>query len=310
MIKVGVIGLGAMGKNHVRVYSEMPGVELVGIADKDNDLANTMAEKFNTTPFDNYKELLKKKLDAVSIVVPTSLHSKLAVEATRAGVNVLVEKPIAGTLDEAEEIITAARDNNVKLMVGHIERFNPAVSIIKREIADCKVDLVEITRIGPFPPRIKDVGVVIDSAIHDIDLIRYLTGSEFKKAYSLTSKNESKHEDVALLIFEMANGVLARVTVNWLTPFKLREIRVPTDKKFLRAALIEQKVTEYRSCQDNGTYMVKEINTPYSEPLKLELEAFIKSVRDGTNPPISGEDGLSALKVALKCINKSYSSLE
>jgi predicted dehydrogenase len=155
----------------------------------------------------------------VSVAVPTLLHREVALAAADAGTDMLIEKPIADSLSAGSSIIEAASKNQVKLMIGHTERFNPVIPIIKKEIENSKVSLIEITRIGPFPPRVKDVGVVIDLATHDIDLIRCLTGSEFKKIYGLTSKNLAPHEDVAILLFEMASGILARVTVNWLTPF-------------------------------------------------------------------------------------------
>jgi len=301
MLKIGVVGLGAMGKNHVRIYSELPEVELVGIADVNYGLAQSLAVRYHTKPFNDYQELLKQDLDAVSIAVPTSLHKEVAVNAAHAGVSILVEKPIADTVASAKEIIKAAEENNVKLMVGHVERFNPVIPIVKKEIENAEVSLIEVTRIGPFPPRVKDVGVVIDLATHDIDLIRYLTGSEFSKIYSLTSRSLARHEDAAILLFEMANGVLARVTVNWLTPFKVREITVATKEKFIKASLIDQKVTEYSKYKENDSYLVKELNVPFTEPLKLELQAFIDSIRNDTQPPASGEDGLKALEVAAQC---------
>ena len=304
MVKVGVIGLGAMGKNHVRVYSELPDVELAGIADVDDGLAQSLARKYRTKPFSNYKELLQEKLDAVSIVVPTSLHRKVALAAADAGTNMLIEKPIADSLSAASSIVEAATKNRVKLMIGHIERFNPVIPVIKKEIEGAEVSLIEITRIGPFPPRIRDVGVIIDLATHDIDLLRYITGSEFKKIYSLTSRNLAPHEDAAILLFQMENGILGRVTVNWLTPFKVREINIATKKKFIKASLIDQKVTAYSKYKENDSYVVKELSTPLGEPLRLELEAFIDSIKNNTRPTISGEDGLRALEVAIKCLRE------
>jgi len=150
MLKVGVIGLGEMGKNHVRVYSELPDVELAGIADLDYGLAEGLAQKYNTKCFDNYKELFKQGLDAVSIAVPTSLHKEVAIESARVGINMLVEKPIADTTEAAKEIIKAAQQNNVKLMVGHIERFNPVVPIIKKEIENVSKNLSDFEKIKKF----------------------------------------------------------------------------------------------------------------------------------------------------------------
>jgi UDP-N-acetylglucosamine 3-dehydrogenase len=304
MIKVGVIGLGAMGKNHVRVYSELPGVELAGIADADYGLTQSLAKKYHTKPFSDYKELLREDLDAVSIAVPTSLHREVALSAADDGANMLIEKPIADSVSAGSSIIEAASKNRVKLMIGHIERFNPVIPVIKKEIEGTEVSLVEITRIGPFPPRIRDVGVVIDLATHDIDLLRYITGSEFKKIYSLTSRNLAPYEDAAILLFEMENGILGRVTVNWLTPFKVRTINIPTREKLIKASLIDQKVTIYSKYKENDSYLVKELSVPFAEPLKLELQAFISSIKNDVQPPVSGEDGLKALEVASLCLQE------
>jgi len=304
-LRVGVIGLGAMGRNHVRVYSELPDVELAGIADIDQGLTQSLAKKYRTKSFSDYKELLQEDLEAVSIAVPTSLHREIALAAADAGTNMLIEKPIADSISAANSIIEAASENQVKLMIGHIERFNPVIPVIKKEIEETEVSLIEITRIGPFPPRIKDVGVVIDLATHDIDLLRYITGSEFKKIYSLTSRNLAPYEDTAILLLQMENGILGRITVNWLTPFKVREINIATREKFIKASLIDQKVTTYNKYKENDSYLVKELSVPFGEPLKLELEAFISSIRDDVQPPISGEDGLKALETAISCINKN-----
>lgn len=303
MLKVGVIGLGAMGRNHVRVYCELPDVELAGVADVDHDLAQSLAKKYRTKPFSDYKELLQEDLDAVTIAVPTSLHREVALAAADARTNMLVEKPIADSVSAGSSIIEAASKNQVKLMIGHIERFNPVIPVIKKEIEGTKVSLIEITRIGPFPPRIKDVGVVIDSATHDIDLLRYITGSKFKKIYSLTSRNLAPHEDAAILLFEMENGVLARITVNWLTPFKVREINIATKEKFIKASLTDQKVTTYSKYKENDSYLMRELSVPSNEPLKLELEAFIHSLKNNIPPPVTGEDSLKALKVATECLS-------
>lgn len=302
MLRVGVIGVGAMGKNHVRVYSQLPGVQLAGIADADPALTQSLAKKYRTTPYSDYRDLLSSGLDAVSIAVPTSLHQEVAVEAARKGAHILLEKPIAESVGAAKAIIQAADSNGVKLMIGHIERFNPVVPVIKREIEGREVSLVEIVRIGPFPPRIKDVGVVVDLATHDIDLIRYITGSEFRKVFSLTSRNLGPHEDAALLMFEMENGILARVSVNWLTPFKVREITIAARESFIRASLLDQRATSYSRYKENDSYLVKELSIPFGEPLKAELEAFVGSIENDVPPPVSGEDGLKALQAAIRCL--------
>lgn len=306
MLRVGVIGVGAMGRNHARVYSEIQGVELVGVADTNIDQANSVAHQFQTMAFGHFDDLLQCNLNAVSIAVPSTNHKEIALEAARAGVHMLIEKPIAHTVNSACEIIEASERYGVKLMVGHIERFNPVVSVIKRELTENEIkneiNLIEITRIGPFPPRIKDVGVIIDLATHDIDLIRYLTSSECECVFSLKANNFTDHEDVAVIMLKMENGILARITVNWLTPFKVREINVATKNKYIKGSLIDQKVATYSSYVANDSYLVKEISVPFGEPLKNEISAFLNCIQNNTPPPVSGSDGLLALEVATKCL--------
>ena len=304
MLKVGVIGLGAMGKNHARVYSELPEAELVGVADVNFELAQGVAKRYNTVSFTDYKELLKQEVHAVSIAVPTSLHSQVAVDTARAGVNMLVEKPIANTVDAAAEIVKSTEENGVKLMIGHVERFNPVIPIINREIQNDEVILIETTRIGPHPPRVKDVGVIVDLAVHDIDLIRYLTRAEFKRIHAVASGIHSAYEDCAILLFEMTNGVLARVTVNWLTPFRVREINIATRQKYIRASLSELKVNEYWRRRDSDDWFrARELNVPFAEPLRLELQSFVRCVKGNGELWISGEEGLKALEVAIQCLS-------
>lgn len=302
-MKVGVIGVGTMGKNHVRVYSELPDVKLVGVADIDEKAVKIISKKYHTNAFVDYRDLLKEDLDAVSIVVPTSSHKKIAVDVAKAGIDMIVEKPIADTAKTAEEIIRAAEKNDVKLMIGHIERFNPIIPVIKGSIHNTDVISIDIMRVGPLPPRIKDVGVVIDFAIHDIDLIRYLTDSEIKEAYGLTSRSISQNEDTAFLYFKTKNGVLAHVTANWLTPFKIREINIATKQKFIKSWLVDQKVLEYSKYKEDRSYIVKELSVAFGEPLKLELSSFLECIKKDKEPPITGYDGLKALEVALRCVN-------
>lgn len=302
MIKVGVIGVGAMGDNHARIYSELPDVELVGVADVNKKAVEIISKKFGTTAFTHYRKLLKKGLNAVSVCVPTSLHKKIAIDVINAGCHVLVEKPISNTIVDARKIIRAAKKKGVKLMVGHVERFNPIVPAIKECIKKEKMITITIMRVGPLPPRVKDVGIVLDLGTHDIDLIRYITESGFKKILSLTSRTSIARENAAVLSFKMKNGVLANVVLDWFTPFKVREIRVTTSNRFLKGDLLNQKLIECTSYSFDGSFRMRELSVPYVEPLKLELGAFINCIKKGVEPPITGDDGSRALEVALKCL--------
>lgn len=300
-LRVGVIGAGSMGRHHARVYSRMHELDFVGIADADKKTAEDIASQYNTAAYTSHKDLLKQGLDAVTIAVPTTLHKKIALDCMEEGVHVLIEKPIADTIEAGRELIKKAKEKKVKMMIGHIERFNPIIPVIKDSVRDSKVISISITRVGPLPPRVKDVGVVVDIGVHDIDLIRYLTGSEFKEIYPLVLSNITDKEDIAMLSFIMENGVLAHVTTDWLTPYKVREINISTKEKFIRGNFITQKVTEYSSWE-NSSYIVRDLFVPFGEPLMLEQQAFIKSIQEGTRVPVSGEDSLKALEVALKCL--------
>jgi len=310
MIKVGVIGVGSMGQHHARIYSSMNEVKLIGITDVEEKRAEELALRYRTKAYKDYRELLKQDLDAVSIAVPTSLHEKIALDAIEYNCNVLIEKPITHTIKSAKRVIIVAERHDVKLMVGHVERFNPIVPVIMREIENDNVILLEITRVGPLPPRVKDVGVVVDLAIHDIDLIRYLSNCEPKVIRSVVSRSLSDKEDSAILLFEMEKGTIARLTANWLTPFKVRKITVATERKFIEGDFITQKVTEYSRYSEDGSYVTKGVNVPYAEPLGLELEAFIDAIKNGTVPPVTGEDGLRALEIALTALELAYKRKE
>ncbi|HXQ84670.1 MAG TPA: Gfo/Idh/MocA family oxidoreductase, partial [Xanthobacteraceae bacterium] len=177
-LRIGVIGVGVMGSNHARVLSELPGVKLIGVADPDRKRRDLVARTLGCAAFDDAEALMHHGVDAVIIAAPTHLHRDIATACAARGIHVLVEKPIASTVEESRAIVAAARRAGVTLMVGHVERFNPAVESIKKAIKDQDILSIAITRVGPFPPRMSNVGVVIDLAVHDIDLIRWFTDSE------------------------------------------------------------------------------------------------------------------------------------
>lgn len=297
-----------MGKHHVRVYQEIPEVELVGVADINRRLVGQTAKRYQTRAFSDYQKLLDAGVDLVSICVPTSLHKEVALGIIGRGVHALVEKPIASTVEDAKEIIKKAKQKKVKLQVGHIERFNPIVDVIKDAITDENVVSVDIVRVGPIPPRVKDVGVIVDIGVHDIDLISYLTESDFEEIYSLSTSsiNAYDKEDTALLSFRMKNGILCHITTNWLTPHKVREIKVATKNKLVVGNFITQEVTEYSGYTTGPAgYLVRNLNVPLGEPLRYELDSFVDVVKNDKTPRVTGEDGLKALEVALECLKRS-----
>jgi UDP-N-acetylglucosamine 3-dehydrogenase len=301
-LRVGVIGVGVMGSNHARVLSELPGVEFVGVADPDRHQAGFVAQALGCAAVDNFVTLLDRRLDAVTIATPTHLHREIALDCIARGIHVLVEKPIASSADEGHDIIAAARRAGVTLMVGHVERFNPAVEAIKDALRGEDILSIAITRVGPFPPRMSNVGVVIDLAVHDIDLIRWFTDSEIVEVQPQLSSAVAEREDIALLQFRTASGVLAHINTNWLTPFKARDVQVATRRKYVMADLLTRQVTECFGFQPDGAYSMRHLPVGHAEPLRAEIAAFVAAVRSGTTPAVTGEEGVASLEIAMRCL--------
>jgi UDP-N-acetylglucosamine 3-dehydrogenase len=301
-LRVGVIGVGVMGSNHARVFSSLPGTELVGVADPDRKQAEFVAHTLDCAAVADTAQLLDLGLDAVTIAAPTHLHHDIALACIARGVHVLVEKPIASSVEEGRDIIDAARRAGVTLMVGHVERFNPAVETIKEAIRNEDILSIAITRVGPFPPRMSNVGVVIDLAVHDIDLIRWFTDSEIVEVQPQLSSAVAEREDIALLQFRTASGVLAHINTNWLTPFKARSVTVATRGKYIMADLLTRQVTECFGFQPDGSYSMRHLSVGHAEPLRSELFAFVRAVRSGGPPAVSGEEGVASLWIAAQCL--------
>ena len=227
-LRMGVVGVGTMGSNHARVLTGLSGVQFVGVADPDPAQRKLVTDALGCAAVSDVDELIKLGVDALTIAAPTHLHHSIALHCIARGIHVLVEKPIASSVEEGRDIIAAARRAGVTLMVGHVERFNPAVQTIKQAVQGEDILSVSITRVGPFPPRMSNVGVVIDLAVHDIDLIRWFTGSDIVEVQTQLSSAIAEREDIALLQFRTASGVLAQINTNWLTPFKARNVAIAT----------------------------------------------------------------------------------
>jgi predicted dehydrogenase len=302
-LRVGVIGAGIMGSNHARVFAGLPGITLVGIADPLEAHRNRAVQYIGCRVFNDVDSLLAEGLDAVTIAAPTHLHHEIALHCISRGIHSLVEKPIASTVEEGREIVDAAKAKGVTLMVGHVERFNPAVAAIKAAIKDEDILSIGITRVGPFPPRMSNVGVVIDLAVHDIDLIRWFTESEIVDVQPQLSSAVAEREDIALLQFRTESGVLAHINTNWLTPFKARSVTVATRGKYVMGDLLTRQVTECFGFQPDGSYSMRHLSVGHDEPLRAELIAFVEAVRGGTIPAVSGEEGVASLEIAIRCLN-------
>jgi predicted dehydrogenase len=301
-LRVGVAGVGVMGSNHARVFADLAGIRLVGVADPDPAPRDMVASALGCAGLSNIEELLAEGVDAMTIAAPTHLHRELALCCIKQGVHVLVEKPIAPSVVEGRAIIAAARHAGVSLMVGHVERFNPTVEAIKEAIRGEDILSIAITRVGPFPPRMSYVGVVIDLAVHDIDLIRWFTESEIAEVQPQLSSAVAEREDIALLQFRTVSGVLAHINTNWLTPFKARNVTIATRKKYIMGDLLTRQVTECFGFQPDGSYSMRHLSVGHAEPLRAELQAFISAIRAGKEPAVTGDEGVASLEIAIRCL--------
>lgn len=324
-LNIAVIGIGVMGKNHARVYSSLESVNLIAVCDNNEETAKNIAKQYGINYYKDYNELLKKeKIDAVSICVPTKLHNQVALDVIKNKVNLLIEKPIATTIGEAKEIIHEAEKNKVKLMVGHIERFNPVIIELKKLIekgALGKVFLVKSERFSPFPKRVVDIGVTIDLSVHDVDIMQHLLKSKVKSVYCINSmKIHSKHEDLMTSILKFADGAIGTISCNWITPKIVRELTVIGEKGMYKADYLAQELVMYKN-DFTDKYIdwekriltvtpgdMMKINIVKKEPLRNEIESFIRCIVDDSEPPVSGEEGLESLNIALKFLESSKSN--
>lgn len=301
-LRVGVVGAGVMGSNHARVLAGLPGTELIGVVDPMPAHRARATELVGCRTFATLDELIAEGVDAVTIAAPTHLHHEISLACIARNIHVLVEKPIASSVEEGREIVAAAARTGVTLMVGHVERFNPAVAAVKQAISGEDILSIGITRVGPFPPRMSNVGVVIDLAVHDIDLIRWFTEFDIVEVQPQLSSAVAEREDIALLQFRTASGVLAHINTNWLTPFKARNVTVATRDKYVMGDLLTRQVTECFGFKPDGSYSMRHLPVGHDEPLRAELIAFISAVRTGGAPAVSGDEAVASLEIATRCL--------
>ena len=314
-IRTAVIGVGAMGRNHARLYHDLSDSQLVAVADADRAAAEAIAYRHGIRIYGDYRAMFDgENLEAVSVCVPTMLHLEVASEAIQRGIHVLVEKPIAATVSDGQELVDQARAEGVTLTVGHVERYNPAVVELKR-----RLDAGELGRIfeivarrkGPFPARVRDVGVVLDLAAHDLDIMWYLTGAEVTRVYAETARRvHTSQEDLLLGTLRFTDGTIGVLDINWLTPAKIRELSVIGERGMFQVNYLTQDLFFYENAEVSEGWdtlsilrgvaegrMIRHVVTK-REPLRTELEAFLTTVRGGKIPIVQGEDGLRALRQA------------
>lgn len=318
MQKVGVIGVGHLGRHHVRVYSELATCELVGVQDSDEARCREVAAEYGTEAFSDLAALLDR-VDAVSVAVPTTEHHRAARECIAAGVHVLIEKPIAATIEEATDIVSSARERGVVVQVGHIERFNPAIRAALGVLSSPR--FIEAHRLATFVPRGTDVAVVLDLMIHDIDLILATVDSVVSSIDAVGVPVLSPSIDIANARIGFESGCIANVTASRASREKVRKIRffqpdayitvdcvAPRAQVFRKKDVTPETLARLASGEMPGGLSdvvdYEDLELDMAEPLKLELESFVDAVTRGSRPVVSGEDGLEALKVVLEILGQ------
>jgi UDP-N-acetylglucosamine 3-dehydrogenase len=302
-LRVGVIGAGFWGQNHIRVFSELGNVELAAVCDIDPRKAKDVTEKYLVKPYTSIEGLLKREdVDAISICTPTTTHYPIALSAIERGKHVFVEKPMVSTSGEARGLLAKAEEKGLHVMVGFIERFNPGVQRVKRLIksgALGEIVLAFAKRVGRWPERIGDVGVVKDTAIHDFDIMWFIFDHEPRSIYARMGSLGHKFEDYAHIVLGFNGIQTGFVEANWLTPHKIRTLTVTGEDAVVTLNYLTQEVIiEDVEKMMKPTYKCE-------EPLVLELEDFVESILEDRDPQVTGRDGLRALEIAEAAIESA-----
>lgn len=308
-IKIGVIGVGNMGQHHARVLSLLKDVEMVGVADINVERGLDTASKYRVRFFEDYRDLLPY-VEAVCVAVPTRLHHEVGMTCLSAGVHVLVEKPIAASIAEAESLVNTAAESQCILQVGHIERFNPAFQELSKVLKTEELLALEAHRMSPYSNRANDVSVVLDLMIHDIDLLLELADAPVVRlTASGSSASNSGYLDYVTANLGFANGIVATLTASKVTHRKIRRIAAHcknslTEADFLNNEILIHRQTTANCLTDYGQVLyrqdglIEKVYTSNIEPLHAELEHFVTCVRGGNQPSVGGEQALKALRLA------------
>lgn len=304
MLKVGVIGAGNMGRHHVRIYSELEDCQLIGIADPDES-RESLARQYNTRYFADYHDLLHQQPQLVSIAAPTELHYEVARAAIRAGVHLLVEKPVSGDLDQARELVSLAETRQLVFAVGHIERFNPAVQALRQlvEIGELGHILsVHNLRVGPYHGRMLDTGIVLDLGVHDVDLICMLVGEQPRRVFATGLQRVHTHEDHAVIQLAFGDGRAGVIELSWNAPYRMRNILVSGSRRYAMCDMANQRLMVYEENEGLDRLLPEPRNVVKAEPLRAELESVVASVLTGTPPACTAADSIKALEICLAAL--------
>lgn len=306
-VRVGVVGVGALGQHHARVYAALPGVALAGVFDVDRTRAEATAARHGCRVFEQLGDVVPS-VDAVSIAVPTVDHHRVARTFLDAGKDVLVEKPIAATLAEADDLIAVAGARGAVLQVGHIERFNPATDVLSAESGRAR--FIEVHRLGSFSPRSLDIDVVLDLMIHDLDIVLALDGSECVQVDAVGVPVLTPRVDIANARLRFASGLIVNLTASRVSAEKVRKFRVFAPQIYVSVDFSAREAQVYRLVQGSGgpDIRVERTVAPDQEPLARQLAAFVRAVRERSRPVVSGADGRRALALAQLILERMASA--
>jgi predicted dehydrogenase len=327
-LNVGVVGAGSMGMNHLRVLSDFSAeqVRIIGVAEASHTVLQHAMKRFHVAGYADYRQMINETHpDLVAVVVPTNLHFEVASYLLNRGINVLIEKPMTSTVEEASILLQIARNKGAKIAVGHIERFNPAIIALKQHLMTeniGKIFHLHARRLGPFPPRIRDVGVILDLATHDIDIMRYLTRAEVVHVYAETQRHvHTTCEDLLMGVMRFNNDVIGMLDINWLTPTKIRELTVTGEKGMFLVNYLTQDIYFYendytstswdalRSLTGVSEGTMTRLKVQKAEPLRLEYEDVLKALENNIQPTVTGEEGLATLKIVHQLLASTFSEV-
>ena len=294
-----MVGVGDFGRNHVRVFHDLPEAEIIGIHDADPERARQIAAEFDTRVFSDVRQLAEQ-IDAATVAVPTSLHSEISSQFLESGVDVLVEKPIASSLEAADALIALAKKNGRILQVGHLERFNPAIAAVQQIVT--RPLFFEVHRLGVFSPRSLDVDVVFDVMIHDLDVLLSLVNSPVRDIQAVGIPVLTDKVDIAHARIEFESGAVANVTASRVSTERVRKLRFFQAREYISIDYTRQDVTRIRVVGEGSQPAIdfEKMPTRPEEPLKAELRAFLSAVRDRTAPLVDGNAGRRALDLAAR----------
>jgi predicted dehydrogenase len=294
-LRVGIVGVGSIGKNHARIYSELPGTELAAVFDINRETAEAISRQYGVPVAATLEEFLDL-VDAATVSAPTPNHYEIAKSLLNRQKHLLIEKPITETPDQAFELVKLARERGVVLQVGHVERFNPILSALEQRLT--RPLFIEAHRLSPYPFRSVEIGVVLDLMIHDLEIILHLVRSPVKSIDAVGIPVLSKGEDIANARIRFESGCVANVTASRISPEKMRKIRVFQQDAYLSLDYQNQSGEMYRLV--NGMISREPVEIEKDEPLKCELLSFVECSRKGVQPVVSGSEAAAALELAIE----------